>query len=70
MMSSEARSFETEVALVVVSAMQIGIAVWDDATVKAMSHHARAEFMANITRPFAEQILDLVAQKYDTKSSS
>lgn len=69
-MSSEARSFETEVALVVVSAMQTGIAVWGDATVKAMSHHDRAEYMANITRPFAEKILDLVEKKYDTKSSS
>lgn len=69
-MSSEAKTFEMEVALVVASAMQIGIAVWGDATVKALSDHARSEFMANITRPFAEQILELVEQKYGTKSSS
>lgn len=68
-MSSEVKTFETEVALVVASAMQIGIAAWSDSTVQSMSHHARAEFMTNITKPFAFQILKLVEQEFDKRNS-
>lgn len=69
-MSGEPSQFEVEVALVLTSAMQIGITAWNDPTVQAMTKEGKAEFMAGLTRAFSSQIVRLAEQKFGTKNSS
>lgn len=68
-MSEKPKSFEMEVCLAVASAIQIGIAVWNDSTVQAMPEEARAELMANVSKTFAAAILEVAEKKCEAKSS-